>query len=78
VFDADASETFQDPNGVGSFVYFNAGMTYRIDKAFSIRFVVDNLFDRKPPFPSPTGGGTVTYFPGVLGRYFRVGASVGF
>ncbi|MGR4891433.1 TonB-dependent receptor domain-containing protein [Sphingopyxis sp. LARHCG72] len=78
VFDADASETFQDPNGVGSFVYFNAGMTYRIDKAFSIRFVVDNLFDRKPPFPSPTGGGTVTYFPGVLGRYFRVGASIGF
>lgn len=78
VFDADATDTFQDPDGVGSFLYFNAGMTYRIDKSFSIRFVVDNLFDRKPPFPSPTGGGTITYFPGVLGRYFRVGASVGF
>lgn len=77
-FDADATPTAQNPNGVGSFVYFNTGMTYRIDKSFSIRFVVDNLFDRKPPFPSPTGGGTLTYFPGVLGRYFRVGASVGF
>jgi outer membrane receptor protein involved in Fe transport len=40
--------------------------------------VVDNIFNAKPNFPFPAGGGTITYFPGELGRYFRAGASVKF
>ncbi|NML04682.1 TonB-dependent receptor [Sphingomonas sp. G-3-2-10] len=78
VFDADASPTARSISGVGDVVFVNAGMSYRFDKRFSLRFVVDNVLDQAPPFPSPTGGGTVTYFPGVLGRYFRMGASIGF
>ena len=77
-FDQDAAENFQNPAGVGDVAFVNMGLSYEIDKRFGVRFVVDNVFDTKPPFPSPAGGGTITYFPGVLGRYFRFGASVGF
>lgn len=69
---------FQTPNKVNDVAFVNLGATFRIEQNFSLRFVVDNVLDQKPPYPSPTGGGTTTYFPGVLGRYFRVGASVGF
>ncbi|QNA84011.1 TonB-dependent receptor [Sphingomonas sp. So64.6b] len=74
----DVTPTFQTPNVVEDVAFINTGMSFRIQKSFSLRFVVDNILDQKPPFPSPTGGGTITYFPGVLGRYFRMGVSVGF
>ena len=77
-FSNDEAANFRSPNKVKEIAFVNAGVNYDIGKKFGVRFVVDNLFDVKPPFPSPAGGGTVTYFPGVLGRYFRVGASVGF
>ncbi len=77
-FDPDEADNFRTPNGVGSVVFVNLGLNYEINDRFGVRFVVDNVFDQQPPFPSPIGGGTVTYFPGVLGRYFRFGASVGF
>lgn len=78
LFDPDEALDFRTPRGVGDVVFVNVGASYRINDRFSIRMVVDNVFDQAPPFPSPVGGGTITYFPGVLGRYFRVGATVGF
>ena len=78
VFDPDEAPDFRTPNGVGDVVFVNTGMSYRINNRFSVRMVVDNILDQEPPFPAPVGGGTITYFPGVLGRYFRFGASIGF
>lgn len=78
VFDVDEADNFRTPRGVGDVLFVNMGASYRINDRFSVRMVVDNVFDTSPPFPSPIGGGTITYFPGVLGRYFRFGASVGF
>jgi outer membrane receptor protein involved in Fe transport len=49
-----------------------------IGKGMTFRVIVDNLFNTKPPFPVPAFGGVVSYFPGVLGRYYRVGASIHF
>ncbi|RHW17255.1 TonB-dependent receptor [Sphingomonas gilva] len=77
-FDPDTTATFQTPASVEDIAFVNAGISYQIEKKFSVRLVVDNLFDREPPFPVPVGGGTISYFPGVLGRYFRLGASFGF
>lgn len=77
-FNPDEAQNNRDPRGVGDVAFVNMGVSYEIAKKFGMRLVVDNVFDTKPPFPSPAGGGTITYFPGVLGRYFRVGASVGF
>jgi iron complex outermembrane receptor protein len=76
--DPDEAENFRDPRGVKDVAFVNMGVSYEIAKKFGMRLVVDNVFDTRPPFPAPAGGGTITYFPGVLGRYFRVGATVGF
>ena len=77
-FDVNEADNFRTPNGVGDVVFINASMTFNVQDNFQLRFVVDNLFDARPPYPSPIGGGTITYFRGVLGRYFRVGATASF
>ena len=78
VFDADASpNTYQYP-GVKHWYVFNTSVGYTVNKTYDLRLIVDNVFDKEPPFPSPAGGGTVTYFSGLLGRYFRLTACVKF
>jgi outer membrane receptor protein involved in Fe transport len=43
-----------------------------------VRFIVDNVFNKQPPFPAlaGTGGnyapGTSTYFAGILGRSLQL------
>ena len=66
------------PDRVGDVLFVNTSLTFNVQPRFQLRFVVDNVFDRAPPFPAPVGGGTVTYFRGILGRFVRVGASVKF
>lgn len=63
---------------VDDVVFFNSSMSYALDDGFRIHFIVDNVFDTKPPFPVPANGGTVTYFDGIFGRSFRVGAGIRF
>lgn len=77
-YDVNEADDFRTPNSVGDVVFINAAMTFKVQDRFQLRFVVDNLFDTRPPYPSPIGGGTITYFRGVLGRYFRVGATASF
>lgn len=77
-YNVNEAENARTPNGVGDVVFINTAVTFKVDDRFQLRFVVDNLFDTRPPYPSPIGGGTITYFRGVLGRYFRIGASASF
>jgi outer membrane receptor protein involved in Fe transport len=49
-----------------------------VNKRFRFFVDVDNIFNVKPPYPVPAGGGAITYFPGVLGRFYRFGAGVHF
>lgn len=78
VIDKDAApDTYQYP-GVKHWYLFNASAGYKVNKQFEFRFIVDNVFDKSPPFPAPAGGGTITYYSGLLGRYFRVTASATF
>ena len=74
----DEIANFREHQRLKAVVFTNAG--FRIDVGKSYRFFgsVDNLFDVKPPFPVPAFGGATTYYPGVLGRYFRFGAGVHF
>jgi outer membrane receptor protein involved in Fe transport len=71
-------EDFREHQRLKSFLVTNAGFRLEINDRFRVFGNVDNLFDVKPPFPVPAFGGSVTYFPGVLGRYVRVGAGVHF
>ncbi len=77
-YDVNEAADFRTPNGVGDVVFINTSLAFNVAEQFQIRFVVDNLFDTRPPSPSPIGGGTITYFRGVLGRYFRLGATARF
>jgi outer membrane receptor protein involved in Fe transport len=58
--------------------YFNGSLSLDVDKKYSLRFIVDNIFDRGAPFPAPANGGTATYIDGIIGRTFRVGTSLRF
>lgn len=69
--------TYEFPN-VGAVTYFNTSLSYRLNDRFSVRFIVDNVFDKGAPFPVPANGGRLTYFDGIMGRYFKVGANVRF
>ncbi|TFI58147.1 TonB-dependent receptor [Sphingomonas parva] len=76
--DPDAEENTYEFPRVDDFLFFNTSLRYEVNDRFSVRLVVDNVFDTKNPFPTPALGGTVTYFPGILGRNFKFGASVKF
>ena len=76
--DPDAApNTYEFPNRK-AVAFVNTGISFDVAKRMTFRVVVDNIFDTKPPYPSPAGGGVVSYFPGVLGRYIRFGASAKF
>lgn len=84
--DPDTPSDFREHPTYDAFMYVNGGVSFNINnapgtgigKGMTFRFVVDNIFDAKPDFPFPAGGGTITYFPGELGRYFRAGAAIRF
>ena len=71
-------DNFYDFPNRKAVAFVNSGISFDIGKQMTFRLVVDNVFDTKPPYPSPANGGAVSYFPGILGRYFRAGASVHF
>ena len=69
----------RDFAGVGDVVFVNSTLSFNVGERFTLRLIVDNVFDTKPPFPAPTGAASrVTYFDGILGRYFKVGATARF
>lgn len=78
VWDADAAPDAYEYNGVGDWWLFNASLGFDVAKNFEMRVIVDNVFDKAPPFPAPAAGGTITYYSGILGRYFRVAGKVKF
>lgn len=76
--DPDAADDTYDFPVVDDVVFFNTSMSYNLNDRFRVSLVIDNVFDTRQPFPAPAGGGTVTYFDGVRGRYLRFGAGVKF
>lgn len=76
--DPNASADFYSVPRVGAFTFVNLSAAYNVTDRFTFNFDVDNLFNAKPPYPYPASGGTSTYFQGVLGTYFRIGAGVHF
>ena len=74
----DEAENFRQFQRLNDVLFVNAGMAIEVNERMRLRFTVDNLLGEDPPFPVPAFGGSVTYFPGILGRYYRVGASISF
>lgn len=76
--DPNLSPDFYSVATVSPFIFTNLSLAYNVGTRFTLRGSVDNLFDVKPPYPYPASGGTSTYFQGILGRYYRIGAAVHF
>jgi outer membrane receptor protein involved in Fe transport len=76
--DPDAEEgTYEFPE-VDAVTFVNTSLDYQVNDRIGVRLVVDNVLDTKNPFPTPALGGTVTYFPGILGRNFKFSARLKF
>jgi len=78
VIDADAAPGDYQYPSMNAWWLFNATIGYSVNEQFKLKFIVDNVFDADPPFPVPAAGGTITYYSGILGRYFRAAATVKF
>lgn len=79
VVDPDASPDVYEYFTRDDVMFVNAAISYKVADRARLQFNVDNLFDTKAPFPTPAGANSlVTYYDGVLGRYFKIGATIDF
>ncbi|MBL4641322.1 MAG: TonB-dependent receptor domain-containing protein [Sphingomonadales bacterium] len=78
VVDPDAEPTAFEFYERGDVIFMDAGISFTTEEDFTFRFIVENVFDRNAPYPTPAGGGITTYFDGLMGRYFKVAATFGF
>jgi Outer membrane cobalamin receptor protein len=78
VVDANAlPNTYEYPTRK-AVAYVNSSVSFDVNERYTLRLVVDNVFDTNAPFPSPAGGGVSAYWDGIMGRYFKVGVSAKF
>ena len=77
-YDVDLADSVYQYPGVSHWYLFNASVGYKINERFEMRVIINNVFDRRPPFPATAIGGTSTYYSGILGRFMKVSASARF
>lgn len=78
-FEIDEPENARDVRGVGDWWLWNATIGYDVNRQFGLRLIVDNIFDKDPPYPFTRSYNAMqTYSSGVFGRSYRVSATVRF
>jgi iron complex outermembrane receptor protein len=83
-FENNDTSTSKDYLGVGPWWLINSTIGYDVSKTFKVRLIVDNVFDRQPPFPALAGTGgnfvnaTSLYFSGIIGRTYLLSANLHF
>ena len=79
VFNATDTPTTREFRGIGSYAIWNTAIIIRASDNFDFRFNIDNVTGRGVPFPATAGAGTLnTYYQGLVGRAFLMGANVHF
>jgi iron complex outermembrane recepter protein len=69
---------------VGRWWLINSTVGYDVGKNLKVRLIVDNVFDKQPPFPALSGTGgnflnaTSLYFSGIIGRTYQLSADMHF
>jgi len=76
-FDNQNTATSQNILSVNPWWLINSTITWNVTKSFQTRLIVNNVFNKEPPFPAlaaGTGGNFATatslYFPGIIGRTY--------
>jgi outer membrane receptor protein involved in Fe transport len=75
---------FQDYMGVSRWWVINSTVAYEFPHRVTARLIVDNVFNKQPPFPAvASSGGNYTqavslYWSGIMGRYFMLAADAHF
>jgi iron complex outermembrane recepter protein len=83
-FSNQNTPTSQDFLGVGAWWLINSTIGMKFTPAFKMQLIVDNVFNKQPPFPAVAGTGgnytpqTTTYFSGILGRTLQISAEYKF
>ena len=83
-FDNNDTATSKDILRVHPWWLINSTIGYDFSKLCSVRLIVNNVFDKEPPFPAlaVTGGNfssaSSLYFPGIIGRTYLLSADVHF
>ena len=78
------TETTQNVLTVHPWWLINSTVAYAVTKAITTRLIVDNVFNKQPPFPALAGSGgnfadaTSQYFSGIIGRTYLLSANVRF
>jgi iron complex outermembrane recepter protein len=83
-FSNQNTPTSQDISGVGAWWLINSTIGMNVTPAFHVQLILDNVFNKQPPFPAIAGTGgnfavsTTTYFSGILGRSLLLSADYKF
>ncbi len=75
-FDVTEQPGTRDVLGVSKYVVWNSSIAFNVDKRFTFRINVDNVTDRKLPYPASSSGSQNTYSEALFGRSFLVGVNV--
>jgi outer membrane receptor protein involved in Fe transport len=83
-FDNADTPTSKNILGVGAWWVVNSSLSYSPIDKLTVRLIVDNAFDKQPPYPALAGTGgnfasaTSLYFSGIIGRTYTLGADYKF
>jgi iron complex outermembrane recepter protein len=82
-FENNDTPTSKNILGVNPWWLINSTIGYDVSKTFKVRLIVDNVFDKQPPFPALAGTGnfvnaTSLYFSGIIGRTYLLSANLHF
>lgn len=84
-FDNQNTPTSQNIQSVPGWWLINSTLSLDVTKSLSLRLIVDNVFDKEPPYPAlaaGTGGNfasaTSLYFAGIIGRTYLLSADYRF
>jgi outer membrane receptor protein involved in Fe transport len=78
VVDADAEPTAYEFFNRDAVAFMDAGVSFKVADRMVFRLIAENIFDTKAPYPAPAGGGVVTYFDGIMGRYYKAAVTLDF
>lgn len=71
----DPVTTYQYPR-VHAYWMFNSSVGYELNRHFSVRVIVNNVFNKSVPFPYDVS--QTRYFDALLGRYYKLNVGVKF